>query len=190
MKSDTSAEKSLDSKIDTISNQPRPQELTIKNVTALIFARNSISNLFINDSDGWAKESQTYTSWKNWKVTARDFKIEKECVDKILNLAQPNNTSQKTNLQILSLAAKNRAELLSEKSDFYPMGITIAIAFFAILVIASGNNDRIRFIFGFISAVITVWFGFTRLTTRRQIAELKIIANVLDVAEKRVPPLQ
>ena len=82
-------------------------------------------------------------------------------------------------LAIIALAAKNRAEIISARSDFYPVYSAILALCLTVIAIVS-PEPWMKFIAGagvlffvFASAVI-------RIATREQVSYLKEVANVIE----------
>lgn len=117
---------------------------------------------------------------------AVDFNLEEACIDSLEKMALTVPGTKKR-LQVLSLAAKNRAEALSEKSDFYPASIPLLATLFGGMLTVMVPNPLAKFGIAVVTFAIIALYLFVRLDTRREVADLKITANILDAVEKRLP---
>lgn len=168
-------------KDESIPSRP----FTIKLLAELLDERSEEVNITTSDLKGIRKELRPFSSWKDAKVMSKDYQTEKKCTDILIKhaSAMPNARSK---LQVMSLAAKNRAEAISEKSDFYPASVSVIATFFATLIFLSSDAMLVRVGITLATPVLVGIFIYIRITTRRQVADLKIIANILDLVEKRV----
>lgn len=135
------------------------------------------------------------SDWKSPAARSQDLNAENECVESLLkieeNSRQGDTTKRDKHKQIalnLSLAAKNRAEDLSATSDFYPVGLTVVVLAFATFsaFFDLTNEKYLKLITAFAVVFIAFVYANSRQKTRRQVADLKIIANILDATEKRI----
>ncbi|CAN7669883.1 hypothetical protein LJR039_005292 [Pseudorhodoferax sp. LjRoot39] len=185
-------------------------------ILSLIKNKISTSDIFSRASR-WVRQAHPFSTWDVAKAVSNDLVNNEHVVDEILKLAtlqrnptyeiatknsnnSPDDSVQdkfdnplssedraknQRYLQIISLSAKNRAESLTDRADFYPVFATVLTA--ASAVIFYFNDDLVKYVgsaitVGFIINAVTV-----RLRTKTQIAELKMLANVLDLVDKRFP---
>lgn len=191
----------------------------MEEIFKIIHRRDSVANTLPNKENWFRRVFGGFTSWTeirnkmdcaNLTIIKKDTVIEKNCVDDILkiidNITYRNvdkkkfDNQIKKELQELSLAAKNRAEYLSDRGDFFPVGITINTAFFAILsliIFKAQNYQNVSWaIPGFayfvggsivvLVALISIWYSILRIKTRQQVGDLKVYANIFDAVEKRI----
>ncbi|WP_332747639.1 hypothetical protein [Hydrogenophaga sp.] len=158
-----------------------------RDVQECIFKKSSIDNTISNRKGVWST-LRPFSSWsESALVMKKDYDDTEKCIIDLVDLFESAGANRKVAVQNLSLAAKNRAELLSQKSDFYPVGITICIAFFGLLaVIPPPTVYWVKTSFVFFSALVVFIYGVSRFNSRSQVADLKIIANILDAVEKRL----
>jgi hypothetical protein len=165
--------------------QHTPQ-LTLKLLRDIFDERDGNVDILSSDLDGIRKELQPFNSWKDRGVMLKDYRRETKYVDELVNLAKPVKNAR-NQLRMVALAAKNRAEAISDKSDFYPASIALLTSIFAMLVIFSFENEYIKLAFAILTPIFAFIFVSIRINTRRQVANLKIVGNILDAVEKQIP---
>lgn len=171
-------------------------------------------DVFSKELKGWKKECNPFSSWKNRNVVYNDFLNSEKTIKEIhkvstksfptestpspplynsdYHLEEKNETdldlvqiaNNQSYLQVISVSAKNRAEHLSDRSDFYPVFAVLVSAVFAFIAY---DIPELKYLFAFLSLAFLIVSVYIRLTTRRQVAELKMMANVLDLADKQFP---
>jgi hypothetical protein len=135
------------------------------------------------------------SSWEFSYVRKKDIDAEEECINSLLDLENADSkeaTSKKSKnkklVQNLSLAAKNRAEAISVTSDFYPVGGTVIVLGFAVFIALFDlvNQKEFKVVASISIFIVYMIYAIARFKTRQQVANLKTIANILDVTEKRI----
>ena len=134
---------------------------------------------------GWRGYRHPFATWQEAGVMGPDFELEKECVDLLEKAARTVPGAEK-DIQVLCLAAKNRAEELSDKADFYPASGPLLTTLFLGTLAVVITEPTGKWVFGMLTFAILSLFLSVRLNTRRQVAQMKVIANLLDLVEKRL----
>ena len=84
-------------------------------------------------------------------------------------------------LPLFALAAKNRAELISAKSDFYPVFFTLIGLGLTVLVFGLNQQHAFwKYLAGFAAFAFAATGAYIRMETREQVAYLKELANLSD----------
>ena len=166
---------------------PQPEPPTLRQVHDLIVKRIGVDNT-ISKGRGRKSITKPYSSWDDALVMRSDLVAEMNCVNELVNLFKQGGVDNRAAVQELSLAAKNRAELISQKSDFYPVGLGICLAVFSLLSVIPPDSYWTKLGAIGVGLIVTLVYGITRLDSRSQVANLKIVANTLDVVEKRLVP--
>ena len=159
------------------------QALT-KQLAYLLSDRKKSVNL-TSEAKDLSRHLNPFSSWQDINVINADFSLEEAYINSLEEIAR-TIPGAKNQMQVLSLAAKNRAEAISEKSDFYPASIPLLAILFGGLLTTMGTNPSAKWFIALITFVIFTLFVIVRINTRRQVADLKIAANILDVVEKRL----
>lgn len=155
-----------------------------KPLTDLLNERRTKVNLTSN-LKGWRRHLYPFTSWKDAGVMDADFQLENAYIDSLEKAARTVPGAEK-DIQLLSMAAKNRAEELSDKSDFYPASVPLLTGLFIGTLAVTVSEPLAKWGFGLLTFLAIALFLSIRLNTRRQVAEMKIVANLLDLVEKRI----
>ncbi|KFC65649.1 hypothetical protein [Massilia sp. LC238] len=169
---------------DQADNAAPLRTLTIELLVALLNDRSGTVNI-VSDLKGLRRELRPFNSWKDINVIDKDVQVEERCIDSLEEIAR-TIPGARSRIQVLSLAAKNRAEALSEKSDFYPASIPLLVTFFVVFLGGFMDGGGFKLLLSTIALVLVSLFLNVRIDTRRQVADLKVIANILDVVEKRL----
>jgi hypothetical protein len=185
------------------SDPANPRELQ-KAVSDIIRDQNIYPDIF----NKWpTKKTSTFwkpfSSWKDKDVKFNDcVNVDRavEAIGRVISndkngglLSYEHRKKNHKNLQDISAAAKNRAEVLTDKADYYPIyAVVIGLAGkFLIDLTSDGIAPQIVDLgFSFIVLAFVASVAVIRVNLKREIAFLKICSNLVDLADKRFAPLK
>jgi hypothetical protein len=99
---------------------------------------------------------------------------------------QQSSDAARAQISLLILCLKNRSEHAANGADSYPTTITVLAAlFYAYVVIGEAfGMPGLRLTFAVIGTAATLAFGFSRLSTRREVTYIKEAINILEFFQK------
>lgn len=120
-----------------------------------------------------------YREWDTPHVIATEVQKTRDVLSSFDDCLELQDCDSAEDLALVSLAAKNRAELMSAKSDFYPVlsgQISLGLTVFAIFV----PEIWAKTVSGFGALFFASASAHIRMRTRSQVAYLKELSNIVD----------
>jgi hypothetical protein len=123
-----------------------------------------------------------FTPFREWDAVlpvSTDITKTQEMLSRLDTLLRSKCLSPTDALPLLALAAKNRAELMSAKSDFYPVFFTLIALGLTVLVFGlNGQPAFVKYLAGIGAFAFVATGAYIRIATREQVAYLKELANI------------
>ncbi|MGO1003243.1 hypothetical protein [Lysobacter sp. CA196] len=120
-----------------------------------------------------------YREWDASHVIATEVQKTRDVLNTFDEVLAIENRDSAEDLALISLAAKNRAELMSAKSDFYPVFtalIGLGLAVWAIFI----HDLWPKMLLGAGGFVFAATGALIRTHTREQVAYLKELTNLIE----------
>ena len=161
-------------------------------ITSTTFYNNDLSrkdnkiSLIPRFFSGWKGFVKPFNSWNEEGVQQTDLTIMTRRLEDAEEIIKELSAEigRKT-IQTISITAKNRAERISARSDFYPAFNTLIAAGFAFPTIYVPYIE-VKVLLSLIALIFIIISIKIRTETRDQVADLKEIANMADILEKRL----
>lgn len=123
-----------------------------------------------------------FTPFREWDAVlpiSTDINKTQEMLNNLDRLLLEKNLDPADTLPIFALAAKNRAELISAKSDFYPVFFTLIGLGLTVLVFGLHQQPAfVKYLAGIGAFAFAATGAYIRIVTREQAAYLKELANI------------
>ena len=123
-----------------------------------------------------------FTPFREWDAVlpvSTDITKTQEMLNSLDRLLREKNLDRADALPLFALAAKNRAELISEKSDFYPVFFTLIGLGLTVLVFGLNQQPAFwKYLAGIGAFAFAATGAYIRIVSREQVAYLKELANI------------
>ncbi len=122
-----------------------------------------------------------FREWDASHVISTDIEKLKQAMHSLDERLEMHGKIAPAPLALIALAAKNRAELMSAKSDFYPVFAALIALSLAVAAVALGDTFAWTKPVAGMGALFFACVGaYIRMATREQVAYLKEIANIVE----------
>lgn len=137
------------------------------------------NHIIRNPATAITRVNAHFREWDAAHVVSTEMAIVRTRLHKFEAALLVNGLSPSESLPLIALAAKNRAELISEKSDLFPI-LSAFIGIGLTVILLGTDSGPLRYPMG-LSALLFVFLSATlREHTRKQVAYLKELANLAE----------
>ena len=146
--------------------------------------KNSLPKIYLTEFRGWKGFIQAYKPLQDPSILPKELKFNFRCMAKLKEyFKEVNDDKLREEYSILILSLKNRAEYISNQSDFYPIYVTLLAFSFAFFGATLPLGYKLLLGVG-LMVIIGVAINI-RIKTRRSLAKIKEISNILESYEKK-----
>lgn len=126
----------------------------------------------------WQEFVNPFRSWTKSHYIAAETDLTDRAMAKLQEVFPAPSKAELERLSVIALTAKNRAETISAKSDFYPIYTTVVAA--GVATMSVGLSAPFRTILAIIAFALILVAATIRMKTREQSSYLKELSNMLD----------
>lgn len=144
-------------------------------------------SLFVNDNRKAIRAGTKFREWDAGHVISAEMTMTRLRLQKLEDAIRESGLATGETISLIALTAKNRVEVISERSDFYP--VYSALLALGLTTVAYGMEDSpLKYLAALGALFFASISALLRATSREQVAYLKELAHMADHLAKHATP--